>query len=82
MKKHKKRTAIYRKTNRFLMAYGRKCIWWDDGCPECMLPWAYDKPSGCEGNPFKCKKLFYKYLASAQKPSSVILYDFMSRNEN
>lgn len=43
--------------------YGDSCQYWDEGCPECLLHWN----NRCEGNPYKCKKLYYQYLASSKK---------------
>lgn len=40
MGKNKQRTAVNRKVNKLLSEFGNKCEWWDDGYPECMLPWS------------------------------------------
>lgn len=79
MGKNKQRTTVDRKINRLLSEFGCKCEWWDDGYPECMLPWSNSKKNGCNGNPFICKKLYYKYLASANKPSSLVVEEFNRR---
>lgn len=66
MKKRKERTNINR-INKKLEHYGNECNYWDGGCAECMLPWSRKGEKGCNGNPFICKKLYYKYLASTKK---------------
>ncbi len=76
MGKNKPRTAVDRKVNKLLSKFGNTCEWWDDGCPECMLPWSHN---GCNGNPFDCKKLYHKYLASTDKPSANIIEEFNRR---
>ena len=80
--KNKPRTAINRKVNKLLFEFGNKCEWWDDGYPECMLPWSNKSENGCDGNPFFCKKLYYKYLASVSKPSQKIIDEFNRRKMN
>ena len=35
--------------------------------------------NGCNGNPFICKKLYHKYLASVDKPSQNIIDEFNRR---
>lgn len=77
MGKNKPRTAINRKVNKLLFKFGNKCEWWDNDYPECMLSWA--NKNGCNGNPFICKKLYYKYLASVDKPSQNIIDEFNRR---
>ena len=79
MGKGKKRTAVDRKVNKLLSEVGCECIWWDDGYPECMLPWSHNNENGCNGNPFICKKLYYKYLASTDKPLPNIIEEFNIR---
>lgn len=79
MGKNKSRTAVNRKVNKSLSEIGNKCEWWDNGYPECMLPWSHDKENGCNGNPFICKKLYYKYLASVQNPTTNIIEEFNRR---
>ena len=81
MGKNKQRTAVNRKVNKLLFEFGNKCEWWDGGYPECMLPWANKNENGCNGNPFICKKLYYKYLASVDKPSQKII-DVFNRIKN
>lgn len=88
-KERKARTATHRKTNKWLknVLSGRSaegtpfCEWWDGGYPECSLPWSHDKENGCKGNPFICRKMYYKYLASSKKPSQEII-DWFVRREN
>ena len=79
MGKNKPRTAVNRKVNKLLFEFGNKCEWWDDGYPECMLPWSNKNENGCNGNPFICKKLYHKYLASVDKPSQNIIDEFNRR---
>ena len=71
MGKNKSRTAINRKVNTLLSKFG---------C-ECMLPWSHSKQNGCCGNPFICKKLYHKYLASIEKPSLHIMEEFNRRQQ-
>ena len=79
MGKNKPRTAINRRTNKLLSEFGNKCEWWDNGYPECMLPWSH---KDCNGNPFACRKLYYKYLSSAVKPQANIIEEFNRRQHN
>lgn len=88
MGKNKPRTAVNRRVNKWLenLQSGRSaegtplCEWWDGGYPECMLPWSHKTDeNGCNGNPFICKKLYYKYLASVDKPSQDIIDEFNRR---
>ena len=79
MGKNKSRTAVNRKVNKLLFEFGSKCEWWDGGYPECMRPWAHNKENGCNGNPFICKKLYYKYLSLVDKPSQNIIDEFNRR---
>ena len=76
----KPRTAVNRKVNKLLFEFGNKCEWWDNGYPECGLPWSNNDENGCNGNPFICKKIYYKYLASVVKPSQNIIDEFNRRN--
>lgn len=82
MGKNKPRTATHRRVNNLLSKFGSKCEWWDDGYPECFLPWSNDGETGCNGNPFICKKLYLKYIASVDKPSERIVDEFKQREEN
>lgn len=83
MKKNRKpRTAVNRRVNSWLKLSGTMCDWWDGGYPECMLPWANDSERGCKGNPFVCKKLYMKHLASAKKPNIFAVVDFEQRERN
>ena len=80
MGKNKPRTAVNRRVNKWLSENGNVCEWWDGGYPECMLPWSHKTDeNGCNGNPFICKKLYYKYLASVDKPSQNIINEFNNR---
>ena len=79
MGKGKPRAAVDRKANKLLSRFGLECEWWDGGCPECMLPWSHDKDGGCRGNPFACRKLYHRYLASVDRPSAVIVEEFERR---
>jgi hypothetical protein len=79
MGKNKPRTAVNRKVNKYLSECENKCEWWDNGYPECMLPWSHKDTDGCNGNPFVCKKLYYKYLASTNKPQQNIIDEFNRR---
>ena len=79
MAKNKPRTAVNRKVNKLLLKFGKECEWWDDGYPECMLPWSNKNENGYNGNPFICKKLYHKYLASVDKPSQTIVDEFNRR---
>lgn len=62
-KVRKPRTATHRKVNQFLET-GSKCHLFDgfnkDGVPitECFYPWWRE----CTGDPFQCKKQYYKHL--------------------
>ena len=76
MGKNKSRTAVNRKVNKLLTESPNECEWWDGGHPECMLPWSH---KGCNGNPFVCRKFYYKYLASATKPLQDIINEFDKR---
>ena len=76
--KNKQRTATDRKANKKLSRFGNKCEWWDDGYPECALPWTHR----CNGDIFQCKKLYYAYLASVNKPSALVLDEFNRRQHN
>lgn len=70
MGKGKPRTALHRRVNQYLATRGNHCEWWDfiynnpDGC---FLPWCGMEEGQCKGNPFVCKKMYYKHLASAKK---------------
>lgn len=78
MKKPRKpRTATHRRPNQLLVQFGSKCRVWDGGYPECMLPWN----DRCQGNPFICKKLYLKYLASTSKPDLDIIDYFENRRQ-
>ena len=79
MGKNKPRTAVNRKVNKLLAECPNECEWWDGGYPECMLPWSH---KGCNGNPFVCRKFYYKYLASVDKPLQDIIDEFNSRQMN
>lgn len=80
MGKNKPRTATHRKVNQLLAKKGNVCKYWDGGHPECLLPWG--KPNGgCNGNPFICKKLYLKYLASIPKPAQHIINEFERREK-
>ena len=81
MGKNKPRTAINKKVNKLLSEFGCKCMWWDGGYPECMLPWSHSEQNGCCGNPFVCKKLYHKYLTSSDKPSVHIIEEFNRRQQ-
>ena len=78
MGKGKPRTATTRRVNSLLRRFGCECEWWDGGSPECMLPWDRD----CNGNPFICKKLYMKYLASAKKVDQNIITEFENREKD
>ena len=78
MGKGKPRTATHRRVNSMLQKFGCECEWWDGGYPECMLPWDRD----CAGNPFVCKKLYMKYLASSKKIDPCIVAEFENREKN
>lgn len=82
MGKNKPRTAVNRKVNKWLSENGNVCEWWDGGYPECMLPWSHGNGNCCNGNPFICKKLYYKYLASVDKPLQDIIDEFNRRLNN
>ena len=62
-KVRKPRTATHRKINQFLET-GSKCYLFDgfdkSGTPitECFYPWWRE----CTGDPFQCKKQYYKHL--------------------
>lgn len=71
--------ATGRKVNMIISEQGSECEWWDDGCPECMLPWGHPGNDGCGGNPFACRKFYYRYLASTEKPSQSIIDEFETR---
>lgn len=78
MGKNKPRTATHRKANQWVAENGNVCEYWDNGFPECFLPWG--KPNGgCNGNPFICKKLYLKYIASNPKPTQHIINEFERR---
>ena len=64
MKPRKPRTALHRNTNQKLASRGPFCEHWNDGCPECFLPFAGDGDKECKGNPFRCNHLIHSYLAS------------------
>lgn len=81
MRKNKPRTAVNRKVNKLLSEFGNKCEWWDGGYPECMLPWSCEGEKGCNGNPFLCRKLYYRYLASVNNPQQIIIDEFNRRNK-
>lgn len=78
-KKRKPRTATHRRVNKKLAQFGKFCEWWDGGYPECFLPWGHPNESGCHGNPFNCKKLYLKYLASVKNPDPKVVENFESR---
>lgn len=78
MGKGKPRTSTHRKANQWLAKNGKVCEYWDGGYPECLLPWAKPK-GGCDGNPFVCKKLYLKYLASNPKPAQHVINEFERR---
>lgn len=79
MGKNKPRTAVNRRVNKLLLKFGKECEWWDGGYPECLLPWSNKNENGCNGNPFVCKKLYHRYLASVDKPSQTIVDEFNRR---
>lgn len=81
MGKNKSRTATNRRVNNLLSKFGNECEWWGGGCPECFLPWSTKSENGCCGNPFVCKKLYLKYLASVKKTSSTIIDEFNKREK-
>ena len=79
MGKGKPRTATHRKTNQWLAESGSlpiQCYWWDNGYPECDYPWCGKGEKDCQGNPFVCKKLLYKYLASSKKIVQTVKINF------
>jgi len=80
MAKGRPRTATKRKTNKKLAELGSTCEWWDGGCSECSLPWSHGKEGGCNGNPFSCRKHYYKYLASTENPKQTIIEEFERRH--
>jgi hypothetical protein len=82
IKKRKPRKATHRRTNALLEHFETFCQDWDDGYPECFLPWSNDGETGCNGNPFICTKLYLKYIASVDKPSERIVDEFKQREEN
>lgn len=81
-KTRKPRTAIHRIVNKLLARFGKKCEWWDDGCPECVLPFCGKNDDCCQGNPFICKKLYLRYLASAKKVDKRVIDEFERREKN
>ncbi len=82
MGKNKPRTATHRVTNILIEKYSKECELWDGGFPECLLPWSHSSKNGCNGNPFVCKKLYMKYLASTKEPDQRIIDIFENRNTN
>ena len=75
MGKGKPRTASNRKVNKLISETGKhpiKCVWWDGGYPECDLPWCGKEGHQCQGNPFVCKKLLYRYIGGANNISRVV----------
>ena len=83
MKERKPRTKK-NYINYLLEKHGPECEWWDGGYPECMLPWGIgisskNKENGCMGNPFMCKKLYYRYLNSVKNPQPGVISEFESR---
>lgn len=83
MKRNRKqRKALNRRVNSLLNHFGKECEWWDGGYPECFLPWAGKNEGCCKGNPFICKKLYMKHLASAKKIDRYAETDFEQRERN
>lgn len=78
MGKGKPRTATNRRVNSLLIQFGTVCEWWDGGYPECSLPWNRK----CNGNPFNCKKLYFRYLASSKKVDTGVIADFEGREKH
>ena len=74
MGKGKPRTATHRKVNKRLESMGPECEWWDGSYSECDLPWCGKEKNECQGNPFVCKKLLYRYLARSKKISKIVRY--------
>ena len=84
MKKRKPRTNNNKINQLLKTVHGNVCWLWDDGHPECLLPWSYvgeKREQGCNGNPFKCRKLFYRYLNAVKKPSPRVIAAFNARDE-
>lgn len=82
IKKRKPRKATHRRTNALLEHFETFCQDWDDGYPECFLPWVGRGEKQCNGNPFICKKLYYRYLASSVKVNQNIISEFDRRGNN
>lgn len=57
-----------KKVKEYLKDFGPVCERWDNGYPECSLPWCGKGERECKGQIFKCKKMYYHHLASAKKP--------------
>ena len=79
IKKRKPRKATHRRTNALLEHFETFCQDWDDGYPECSLPWVGRGEKRCNGNPFICAKLYYQYLASSKKVNTNIIAEFERR---
>lgn len=82
VKKRKPRKAKHKRTNQLLENFGNICEYWDNGYPECFLPWVGKGEKQCNGNPFICKKLYYRYLASSVKVNQNIISEFDRRTSN
>lgn len=82
IKKRKPRKAKHKRANKLLERFGNICEYWDDGYPECFLPWVGKGEKQCNGNPFICKKLYYHYLASSVKVNQNIISEFDRRTSN
>ena len=82
IKKRKPRKAKHKRANKLLERFGNICEYWDDGYPECFLPWVGKGEKQCNGNPFICKKLYYRYLASSIKVNQNIISEFNRRTSN
>lgn len=82
IKKRKPRKAKHKRANKLLEHFGNVCQDWDDGYPECFLPWVGKGEKRCNGNPFICKKLYYRYLASSVRVNQNIISEFDRRTSN
>ena len=82
VKKRKPRKAKHKRANKLLERFGNICEYWDNGYPECFLPWVGKGEKQCNGNPFICKKLYYRYLASSVRVNQNIISEFDRRTSN
>ena len=82
VKKRKPRKAKHKRANKLLERFGNICEYWDNGYPECFLPWVGKGEKQCNGNPFICRKLYYRYLASSVRVNQNIISEFDRRTSN